>query len=109
MKQTNSLHVLAPVNLMGVVLPCTKILSDGSESEYKFACSSGCEYYFTKDPEWEDILSQYCWEEVKVIGLLNLSNMTLIPQKIVPKGPRGVMKDRIDFSVGGTICLEFID
>ena len=91
-------NILTPVNLSGVVVPWVKVLSAGKESEFKLVCSSGLEYFFIADPEWKDVLTKYCWEEVKVIGLLNISNMTLIPQKVFPKGPRGEMENVIDLA-----------
>jgi hypothetical protein len=91
-------NILTPVNLTGVVVPWIKALSGGRESEFKLVCASGLEYFFVADPEWKDDLSQYSWEEVKVIGLLNISNMTLIPQKVFPKGPRGEMENVIDLA-----------
>ena len=90
--------VLTPISLTGVVVPWTKGLSGGRESEFKLVCSSGLEYFFVVDPEWKDVLSQYSWEEVKVIGLLNIANMTLIPQKVFPKGLRGEMENVIDLA-----------
>lgn len=82
-------NILAPVALSGVVAPWSKNLSDGATSDYKLVSYSGLEYFIVADGEWREVLSTYCWQEVKVIGLLNVSNMTLIPQKIHPKGPEG--------------------
>lgn len=92
-------NILTPVNLSGVVVPWIKSLSGTLESEFKLVCSSGLEYFFVVDPEWKDVLTQYCWQEVKVVGLLNIFNMTLIPQKIFPKGPRGETENVIDLAV----------
>jgi hypothetical protein len=89
-------NVLTPIKLSGVVEPWYKSLTGGRTSEFKLVCSSGLEYFFIADPDWRDILSQYCWNEVKVVGLLNVSNMTLIPQKVFPKGPRGQIENVID-------------
>jgi hypothetical protein len=89
-------NILTPVKLSGVIVPWTKYFSGGRESEFKLVCSSGLEYFFVADTEWKDILTHSCWDNVKVIGLLNISNMTLIPQKVFPKGPRGEMENIID-------------
>ena len=90
--------VLTPVNLTGVIVPWIKALSGGRESEFKLVCSSGLEFFFLTDSEWKDVLSNYSWEEVRVVGLLNRSNMTLIPQKVFPKGPREEMENVIDLA-----------
>ncbi len=82
-------NILTPVTLSGVIAPWTKSLNGGRTSDYKLISYSGLEYFIVADNEWREILSKYCWEDVKVIGLLNTSNMTLIPQKVYPKGPTG--------------------
>lgn len=82
-------NILTPVSLSGVVAPWSKNLGDGATSDYKLVSYSGIEYFIVADGEWREVLPTYCWQEVKVIGLLNVSNMTLIPQKIHPKGPEG--------------------
>lgn len=82
-------NILTPVTLSGVVAPWTESLSCGRTSDYKLISNSGLEYFIVADDEWREVLSTYCWEEVRVVGLLNVSNMTLIPQKVYPKGPTG--------------------
>ena len=82
-------NILTPVSLTGVVAPWSESLSSSRNSDYKLISSSGLEYFIVADKEWREVLSSYCWEEVRVIGLLNISNMTLIPQKLFPKGPTG--------------------
>ena len=91
-------NVLTPVTLFGVVVPWTKSMGDGRTSDYKLACSSGVEFFIVADSEWRQVLSHYCWEDVKVKGLLNVSNMTLVPQKVFPKGPTGERDNVIDFA-----------
>lgn len=109
-QKTNELHPLAkrtkayteniftPVTLSGVVVPWIQELSDGRESAYKLVCSSGAEYYIVADSEWRSVLSCYSWDEVKVKGLLNIANMTLIPQKVFPKGPTGERDCAVDLA-----------
>jgi hypothetical protein len=94
--QGYSENILTPVTLSGVVVPWAKIMKHGKESDYKLVCASGVEYFFVTDSEWRKVLSFYCWDEVKVVGLLNISNMTLIPQKVFPKGPTGEREKVID-------------
>ncbi|HEY8270040.1 MAG TPA: hypothetical protein VIG33_04080 [Pseudobdellovibrionaceae bacterium] len=93
-------NILTPVNLSGIIVPWNKALGSGRESDFKLVCSNGHEYFMAADSEWRQTLPTYCWEEVKVIGLLNLSNMTLIPQKIFPKGPRGEMENLVALARG---------
>ena len=82
-------NVLTPVTLSGVVEPWAENMSGGRASDYKLISTSGLEYFIVADDEWREVLSTYCWQEVRVIGLLNASNMTLIAQKVYPKGPKG--------------------
>lgn len=89
---------LVSVNITGVVIPWKRKLNDGASSDYKFVCASGLEYYFVSDENWSNVLSWYRWEEVKVIGLLNTSDLTLIPQKVYPKGPTGGREKVIDLA-----------
>lgn len=85
---------LTPVTLSGVVVPC--------ELGFKLACSKAIEYSLEADPEWEEILATYVWEEVKVKGLLNLNNMTVVLQRVFPKGPSGDRGNIIDFATRKT-------
>jgi hypothetical protein len=87
-------NTLTPIKLSGVVIPWIKTLGGSQTSDYKIVCSSGLEYFIVADPEWRGVLSCYSCEEVKIVGLLNSSNMTIIPQKIFPKGPTGE-KDKV--------------
>ncbi|MBL7669708.1 MAG: hypothetical protein JNM39_04425 [Bdellovibrionaceae bacterium] len=89
-------NILTPVTLSGVVASWNKSLGGGRTSDYKLVSYSDLEYFIVADSEWRDVLSHYFWEEVKVIGLLNISNMTLIPQKVYPKGPTGEKEYVID-------------
>lgn len=89
-------NILTPISLSGVVIPWSKALSGGRNSDFKLVCSSGLEYFIVADSEWRDVLSWYSWEEVKVIGLLNVSNMTIIPQNVFPKRPTGEKENVID-------------
>lgn len=104
-------NILTPVKLSGVVVPWLKALSGGRESEFKLVCSSGLEYFFVADAEWKEILAQYCWNDVKVVGLLNVTNMTLIPQKVFPKGPRGEMENVINLNAwkGRNLFKKLVD
>lgn len=94
--QARGRTVLKPVTLLGVIAPWDKSFGGGLESIYKLVSYGGGEYFIVADSKWREILSRYCWEEVKVVGLLNVSNMTLIPQKVYPKGPSGSKEDVVD-------------
>jgi hypothetical protein len=89
-------NVLKPVTLSGVIVPWQSHTRVGVESEYKLVCETGLEYFILADSTWLNILPLYSWEDVKVIGLVNLANMTLTPQKIYPKGPTGEKENVID-------------
>ena len=90
---------LSPVTLSGVVMPWEKTLGDGSQFHFKLTCHSGAEYLIVESPEVRDELSRYCWMEVKIVGLLNNSSGTIIPQKVFPKGPDGESSNVIDLSL----------
>lgn len=92
-------NVLTPVTLSGVVVPWNRAVSSTRSSEYKLVCTSGLEYFLVANDEWRGVLSWYSWEEVKVVGLLNAANLTLIPQKVFPKGPKGEKENVIDLAL----------
>jgi hypothetical protein len=82
-------NILTPVNLSGTLVPSAERPNCEQTSDYKLIGYSGLEYFIISDDEWREVLSTYCWEEVRILGLLNASNMTVIPQKVYPKGPKG--------------------
>lgn len=89
---------LTPVTLSGVIAPWSEKMTSGQTSDYKLVCLSGAEYFIVADSEWREVLARYCWDEVKVVGLLNLSTMTLIPQKVYPRGPTGEKENVVDLA-----------
>lgn len=91
---------LTPVTLFGVLVPWSKVIGPGRISDYKLACPSGAEYFLVADSEWREVLSHYAWEEIKVKGLLDVSDMTLIPQKVFPKGPTDERQNVVDIWKG---------
>lgn len=91
-------NVLTPVSLSGIVVPWSKAFVGGRNSDFKLTCSSGLDYFIVADSEWREVLSWYQWEKVNVIGLLNVSNMTVIPQKVFPNGPAGDKENVIDLA-----------
>jgi hypothetical protein len=93
--------ILTPVTLSGVIVPWITTLNDGRNSDYKLVCRSGVEYFIVADGEWKTVLSSYSWDDVKIRGLLNFLNMTLIPQKVFPKGPTGEKESAIDLTNWG--------
>lgn len=95
-------NVLRPATLSGVIVPWTEDIKDGRESDYKLVCKDGREYFFVTDSYWESVLSWYSWDDVTVKGLLNTDKMTLIPQKIFPKGPTAENDNVIDLVVSKT-------
>lgn len=95
-------NVLTPVKLSGQLLPWSILQNGNKESEYKLVCSSGLEYYIVADSKWNEVLEKLCLQEVRVVGLLNARNMTLIPQKIFPKGPSGDIENVIDLTTWKT-------
>jgi hypothetical protein len=92
-------NVLTPVTLTGVVVPWDKDVSPNPNSEYKLVCTSGPEYFLVTNDEWRSVLSWYSWEEVKIAGLLNTANLTVIPQRVFPKGPKGEKDNVIDLAL----------
>lgn len=86
------------VKLTGVLNPWSKNFSFGVSSDYKLICANGREYFIIADSEWRDILPLLSWKEIKVIGLLDPSNMTLIPKRIFPIGPAGPQNRIIDMA-----------
>lgn len=93
-----SMKVLTPVTLSGVIVPWSEKITDSRELEYKLVCEAGQEYFFIANPYWKSVLSWHSWDEVKVKGLLNSANMTIVPQKIYPKGPTVENENVIDLA-----------
>ena len=91
-------NILTPVKLSGHLLPWSPLNNNGNSSEYKLVCSSGLEYFIVADANWLEVLERLCYQDVRVIGLLNVANMTLIPQKIFPKGPNGEVESVVDLA-----------
>ncbi len=89
LKNINGENTLTPVTLSGVVVPWDKTMSSSQNSDYKLVCTSGIEYFLVANYEWRRVLSFHIWCEVKVAGLLNAANLTLIPQMVFPRGPKG--------------------
>lgn len=79
--------IATPVTLAGVIAPWTESLNGGRTSDYKLMTNSGLEYFIVADHRLREVLSTYCWEEVRIMGLFNILNMTLIPHKIYPSEP----------------------
>lgn len=91
-------NVLTPITLSGIVTLWNLNVDYGEISDYKLISYSGLEYFIIANSEWRRILSKHRGEQVKLIGLLNISNMTLIPQKIFPKDPSGKKENIIDIA-----------
>jgi hypothetical protein len=89
---------IIPIKLSGVLMPWERKLDAGAGSDFKLVCSSGLEYYFVVDQVWSNVLRWYSWEDIKVIGLLNTSSHTLIPQKVYPKRPTGEREKAFDLA-----------
>lgn len=95
----SSQNVLTSVTLTGVIVPWSKKVRGVHNTEYKLVCKNGHEYFLTADDQWRRVLSWYRWEDVRVVGLLNSSNMTVIPQWVFPKGPKSSKANVIDFAL----------
>ncbi len=91
-------NVLTPVRLTGVLVPKINGISGGPDAEFKLVCPGGFEYQLCASTGWKEVLAQYSLEEVKVIGLLNITNKILVPQKIFPKGSQGELEKVIDLA-----------
>jgi hypothetical protein len=87
---------LSTVSLSGVIVPWTRILGRGRVSAFKLVSNNGLEYPIVPAPEWKDVLSCYSWEEVRVFGLLDSDDLSLIVMRVFPKGPKGEKDFLID-------------
>lgn len=88
MKQFAKYHFLSPIALVGTIVP--------DQTHFKLVCAGGVEYVIDDNSKARAMLPIYCWKEVKIVGLLNNTNQTLIPQKVFPKGPDGESSNVID-------------
>lgn len=84
------------VTLTGTVVPWYE--GTTRNAEYKLECETGIRYLFVADEEWRKILSFYKWEEVKVTGLLNPANRTVIPHRVTPKNSDGQRESALDLA-----------
>ncbi|PWU13173.1 MAG: hypothetical protein C5B49_15050 [Bdellovibrio sp.] len=87
-KKIEQENFLMPVSVVGVLIPKMATLK-GQHIEFKLVTLRGVEYSILADSEWERVLENYRWEEVRIRGLLNSSTMTIVPQWVVPRGPTG--------------------
>ena len=87
------------VALSGIVVPRKNEPGTIRNFDYNLVSASGLEYFLVANREWRNVLSAYSWEEVKIVGLLNTANRTLIPQKVFPKGPKGERENVIDLAL----------
>ena len=81
--------LLTPISLVGVLVPRPIASPAGSAFEFKLITLSGVEYLLLTDAEWERVLENYRWEQVRVRGLLNAATMSIVPQWVLPHGPTG--------------------
>jgi hypothetical protein len=86
------------VTLSGVVIPWNQRPHPIQRGDFKLACASGSEYFILSTEEWRSVLSCYCWREVKIVGLLDSTNLTLLPYRVVPSGPKGEKENLIVLS-----------
>lgn len=82
-------NFLTPVSVVGVLVPAKGTVYDDCRPDFKLVKPNGVEYSILADSEWERVLEIFRWEEVRVRGLLNPINMTIVPQWVVPHGPTG--------------------
>jgi hypothetical protein len=71
---------LKPVTLSGLLLPIP---------QPTLVTPHGTEYPLIAEGERGKEIHRHAWEQVTVIGLLNTGNLTVLPQKVLPKGPKG--------------------
>lgn len=79
---------LTPISVVGVVVP-KEPFAVSNHREFKLVTLCGVEYSLHSDSEWQQVLENYRWEEVRVRGLLNSSTMTIFPLWVIPRGPTG--------------------
>ena len=92
-------NIFISISLTGKIIPWKKILRGGRKSEFKLVCSNSLDYFFEENSEWHDTLQKYCHQEVCVIGLLNLSDRIIVPQRIFPKGALEDNENVIDLAL----------
>ncbi len=70
-------------------MPVNPVSETKKVFNFKLVSFSGLEYLLVSIGEWNEVLKLHCWEEVEVLGPLNIRDISLIPQKIFPKEPTG--------------------
>ena len=91
-------NILTQVTVYGVVIPQTITVGNTNAADFRLVAASGVEYLIVADSQWREVLSQYRWLEVKVKGLLNIANRTIVVQRVFPKGPTGERNNVTDLA-----------
>lgn len=80
-----SINPLSPISIVGIIEPCEQL--------YKLIDGEGIEHLIVSSSRVDNVLRLYCGKEVKIIGLQNKSDGTLIPQKVLPSDPSSKVID----------------
>jgi hypothetical protein len=98
LERKNLDNVLTSASLLGTIEQYIKILHDGPP-EFKLVCPDGNEYLIIPTSSLKESLQQYSGKKVKVFGMLNRSNNTLLLQKIFIKDLNEDQNNMIDLQV----------
>lgn len=78
-----------PIAVRGVLVPWDEKVDVNESSDFKVITSSGTEYFLLTNHDWKLVCNELSWRNVRLIGLLNIKNMTVVPEEITTDDPEG--------------------
>ena len=78
-----------PIAVRGVLVPWDEEVDVNENSDFKVIASSGTEYFLLTSHDWKLVCNEFSWRNVRLKGLLNIKNMTVVPEEITTDDPEG--------------------
>lgn len=78
-----------PIAVRGVLVPWDEEVDVNESSDFKVITSSGTEYFLLTNHDWKLVCNEFSWRNVRLKGLLNIKNMTVVPEEITTDDPEG--------------------
>lgn len=78
-----------PIAVRGILVPWDEEVDVNESIDFKVITSSGTEYFLLTNHDWKLVCSEFSWRNVRLRGLLNIKNMTVVPEEITTDDPEG--------------------
>ena len=69
-----------PIAIRGVLVPWDEKIDSNENSDFKVITSSGTEYFLLTNHDWKLVCNEFSWRNVRLKGMLNIKNMTVVPE-----------------------------